>query len=741
MSARKRSKRQESRPRQEAALAKSDTLRAGGGWLAALGWWPFAIGLVACLALMLRLEHAASIDESPFGSVLVGDGRAYDQWAADIAAGHWLGTTVFYQAPLYPYVVACVYAVAGHSVAALRVVQAVLGTASCVMLGFAGRRFFGPREGVLTACLLAIYPAAIFFDGIVQKSSLDLFLLSALLACLGAWLHSPRSRWLAGAGFALGLFALNRENARVLYPVIAGWLLVHDRALAPGARAIRAAVFSAAVAVVVLPVGVRNYSVGGEFLLSTSQAGPNFYIGNHAGATGLYEPLVPDRGDAIYEREDATRLAIEASGRQLSPSEVSDYWVARTFADIGRDPLAWAAGLGRKSLLVLNAWEPSDNESIEAYAEYSGVLRWLGWFTFGVAFPVAVLGAWLTRGAWRRHGILLGMAAALGASVALFYVFARYRFPLIPTVLLYAGATAPAAFASIRAWRREWVPGLALAVAATVIACLPLKIGADATAFSVGSEMVRLGRAAEALPLLEKAVREAPGHAPSWLGLGTAQLKTGQHEAAMTSLTTALRLRPDDAEAHGMLGVALQALNRQDQALGHFAAAVRLRPDDAEAHWNLGLALAAAGRNGEAKAEYEAVLRLNPNHAHAHSNLGGLFQQEGRIGDALEHLQTAVRLNPTVAEMHLNLGVLLANTRGADAAIPEFDAAVRLAPDLPDAAYLSGVAHARSGRCPEAIPQLEQARALAQTSGRADLGPAINAALASCRSDPGQVLR
>ena len=75
-----------------------------------------------------------------------------------------------------------------------------------------------------------------------------------------------------------------------------------------------------------LPVAVRNYTVGGEFHLTTSQFGPNFYIGNHAGARGLYEPLVAGRGNAEAEREDATRLAEAASGRSLSPEEVSAYW-------------------------------------------------------------------------------------------------------------------------------------------------------------------------------------------------------------------------------------------------------------------------------------------------------------------------------------------------------------------------------------------------------------------------------
>ena len=51
-----------------------------------------------------------------------------------------------------------------------------------------------------------------------------------------------------------------------------------------------------------MPVGLRNKAVGGEFHLTTSQLGPNFYIGNHAGAIGTYEALVVGHGSAADER-------------------------------------------------------------------------------------------------------------------------------------------------------------------------------------------------------------------------------------------------------------------------------------------------------------------------------------------------------------------------------------------------------------------------------------------------------
>jgi hypothetical protein len=99
---------------------------------------------IFAVALAVRLLHIWQIRDAPFFSVLMGDSRAYDEWARRIAAGDWIGTDVFYQAPLYPYFLGVIYAIAGHHLLLVRIVQAVLGSLACVFLVLAGRRLFSP---------------------------------------------------------------------------------------------------------------------------------------------------------------------------------------------------------------------------------------------------------------------------------------------------------------------------------------------------------------------------------------------------------------------------------------------------------------------------------------------------------------------------------------------------------------------------------------------------------------------
>ena len=131
----------------------------------------FALAIFA-IALLVRLVHVWQLRRSPFFALLMGDSHGYDEWARRIAAGDWFGTEVFYQAPLYPYLLAVVFKLAGNSLFIVRLLQTALGTASCLLLAHAGRRFFNERVGLVAGWFLAVVQPAIFFDGLIQRSSL-----------------------------------------------------------------------------------------------------------------------------------------------------------------------------------------------------------------------------------------------------------------------------------------------------------------------------------------------------------------------------------------------------------------------------------------------------------------------------------------------------------------------------------------------------------------------------------------
>ncbi|HTM31830.1 MAG TPA: glycosyltransferase family 39 protein, partial [Vicinamibacterales bacterium] len=227
------------------------------------------------VALAARLAHLWAIRGTPFFDVLMGDARGYDAWATRLASGDWIGTDVFYQAPLYPYFLGGLYAIAGRDLLVVRIVQALVGAASAVLLAQAGERLFSRRVGWIAGLGLALYAPAIFFDVLLQKTVLDVFFM-----CLTLWISSrliadsPRPGLWVALGAALGALSLTRENALALVVVAITWAMSesgkhegheghedHEGKTVLRVLRVLPVALLAGLALVLLPVVARNYAV------------------------------------------------------------------------------------------------------------------------------------------------------------------------------------------------------------------------------------------------------------------------------------------------------------------------------------------------------------------------------------------------------------------------------------------------------------------------------------------------
>ena len=659
------------------------------------------LALIGVLAFLVRVATLIELRDTPFFSVLIGDAIMFDTLAREILKGNWLGTPQFYEPPLYPHVVALIYAIAGMDAFAVRVFQAALGAMTCVLVALAGKEYFDERSGLCAGALLAVYGPAVFFDTLLHKASLDAFLTAALVVALAFAADSPRRRWIVLAGLSVAALSWNRENARLLIPVIALWLGLRRRVAA-------VAVFLVAVALVLVPVMIRNQRASGAALLSSSQFGANFYIGNHKGATGGYDPLLPGRGNILYERQDAKMVAENAAGRTLTPSEVSDYWFHRAVGDIREAPGAWLLLLARKAWLTLAAAEPVDTESISAYAQFSRVLWILRWVDFGVVLPLAVLGAWTTRSMWRRVSVLYALFLVSVLSVVAFFVFARYRYPLVPILLPFAGAGIMTLVRARGLPRRHWASAVAFALVIAVLVHIPVRTSSDETLLNYGNELVRQGRAQEGLPLLQRAVAADPDHFEAHLDLAFAM----DH---------------------------LPEFEKSGAIVEQYRHAIRLRPDSALAHGGLGMALHKQGRTEEAVVEYREALRLKPDFTELQSNLALALMQAGRLSEAIDVFRRAVALQADDVVLRLNLcRALSAAQRQSEALACYRQAASRARQphDVMRAEYENGQALAADGQVAAAIFSLDRALGAARTLGDAGAIATIEQSLQMLRRDP-----
>jgi len=178
----------------------------------------------------------------------------------------------------------------------------------------------------------------------------------------------------------------------------------------------------------------------------------------------------------------------------------------------------------------------------------------------------------------------------------------------------------------------------------------------------------------------EVLVKADPKNAGHHTRLGTSYVQVGRYADAIPSLQRALRLDPRSAQAENYLGGALLALGRGQEALVRFRRASALSPRDEHLHFNLARVLERAGYADEAAREYRLALTLNPDLAEAHQQLGGLLLARNRIGEALTHLKHAVELAPASVTAHSDFGGALAQTGRLDEAIVHVRRALELDP-------------------------------------------------------------
>ena len=454
-----------------------DPGRWAGSWRTDLAWSV----VIGGLGLALRLAYARQFVSHPYGVFPWVDENAYWLWALSIRDGAWLPSRPFYQDPLFAYLLAGLIAVVGPGLAALRMALACLGALTPVAVFWAGRTGLGRAEGIIAGLVAAVYRPLIFNDALLEKEGVGALVAALALVLTARVAVLERAGRGAGlAGFAWGLLALLRANAMLIGPLGMAWCLMafgvsNRRGLRQGA------VFAAGFGFALAPAIVVNSLVGDppEFLLTTWQAGANFYIGNGPEAQGHYITLPFVISNPAYEADTFMGEARRRTGRRLSPAQVSRFWFSESFRRWETAPIASARLLAWKVALVSNDFEIFDNQSEELVrAVVAPSLDW-GFLTFGWLSPWAALGLARSRSGRTPFWWFLALSTLGGlVSTAFFFVVGRYRIPWVPGLALLAacGAVDSARRLAARRWRElAWRVGL-LAIPALALAWVPTAV-------------------------------------------------------------------------------------------------------------------------------------------------------------------------------------------------------------------------------------------------------------------------
>lgn len=611
--------------------------------------------LWAFLALggLLRIGHIFALRATPWFNNLSIDPEVYDAWGQRIAAGDWLGNAIFYQDPLYPYFLGLIYWVFGHDLLVVRLLQAAIGIATCVLVARVGKRLFDDKVGNLAAIIAALYLPSIFYEAQIEKSFLAVFLIVAITDLL----LRPSTKHRVAAGFLLGLACLVRANFLLIVPLIA-WLLVNERGPAASetekgssrwrslfaftkAGAKQSAAFLIGLACALGPVTLRNHHVGGEWVMTTAQGGPNFYIGNNpSNRSGRYVAPPFVRANPKFEQQDFLREAQTRMKRRVTSREASNFWFKAGLDHLRQSP-SWAASLfWLKFKTFWNDYEVPDNQDLYFLSASSRILA-LPLPTFGWILPLALVGALFSLRRNRASQLLAAYTAIYCLSIVSFFILARYRLPVLPALFIFA-ALGLIWFKD--QFRSRAYPRLALAALLLLITAAVSFRGHDKrnAGFAQGytnlaAIHVRNGQYPAAIAAYGRALKENPRNANTLRDLGVIHTRQGKFQLAEDALTKSVSVNPKHPDAWLYLGRLYDAQRKFVEAKVAYRNALKNRPASAEAAFNLATDEQRSGNYQAAVQIYQQMMKLHPQDVRIIHNLSIAYFYAGNLSLARQN--------------------------------------------------------------------------------------------------------
>jgi 4-amino-4-deoxy-L-arabinose transferase-like glycosyltransferase len=110
-------------------------------------------------------------------------------------------------APLYSWIGAALYRVAGPSALLLQSINVMLGTLMILNVYLGAQRLWGSRVAVTAAWLTAFHPTLVLYSALTMREMAVSYPVTLGVYCLIRWFHGRRIAWFAGAlaSFAAGL--------------------------------------------------------------------------------------------------------------------------------------------------------------------------------------------------------------------------------------------------------------------------------------------------------------------------------------------------------------------------------------------------------------------------------------------------------------------------------------------------------------------------------------------------------
>lgn len=507
------------------------------------------------LALGIRIGFFLSIRNDPVVLYPILDAAAYTKWAENILSGIPFTEHAYFTEPGYAFLLALFFRIFEDGKTAIALFQILLGSLTPVLIFFSAKRLASSVSvATVSGFLAALTAPPVFYDVLLLKTGVELFLLSILTLVITIAWEKRDPKQFFGIGALIGLTALVKANILLAAPILA--LAVFFRNIRRDKSTfLAAAALVFGVLLVVSPAAIRNHRADGSLTLINASGGPNLYIGVWEGADGSLKP--PEFISVDPEQEESTwRAFAEASlNRKLSADEVSGFWTSQALREIISHPVRFADLTLTKIGLLLSSTVLDDNYFPGYGAERFPLLGYLlpAWLLIitGILGTVIAMTNRTMRVEWLPIALL---ALVYAGTLILAHVAERYRLALIPFLLPGAGLFLVTMVRRIRSG--SFLPIFWLALPLLILSGLAFSSGENASSTTGPDMKIALAKKAldaddreVARSLGESALQENPFHVPSLLSASRLALEENRLEDALSFARRALRADPEAGTA------------------------------------------------------------------------------------------------------------------------------------------------------------------------------------------------
>lgn len=383
------------------------------------------IYFILIVALIIRIIAALYLGNEVSGLSGAWDEISYSLLGERFANGH--GLT--FPTEWYPWIkpnapqsyfsiaisifIGMIYKIFGYQPILARFIFAILSTASIYVLYKFTKIIFGESTALMAAIISSFYAYLVFYGvTLLTEGPFILFLLLSLLLAYKIIEEDKLWMWIV-LGVTLSICLLLRMAVLFFIPILLGWLVYQKKE-----KVKYLGIPIIIIVIVFIPFIVHNYLLWHRFLLLEAQFGHVFWNGNHPDHNGIFSNEVFEIPSAI--------LAME------NDAEITNQLLKLGIQNVLNDPINFIKLTISRLGIFFTFWPTEDTNLM------GNIMRVM---SFGIMFPFALIGMWLSRSNWRKLLPVYFFFIIHTFIYAISWTMIRYRIPIDILLIPFAAYT------------------------------------------------------------------------------------------------------------------------------------------------------------------------------------------------------------------------------------------------------------------------------------------------------------